>query len=411
MEPVAVGFWGAYFGTASLLLGGAVLAFNRSARRIAFTGSLAAGLSSLYVAVYLGWLPGMEAQSLLRLQAQMAAVSAAVLGMLLFSLLGLLRSRRFARRASLAMAGMAAAVVVASWLLPPVDALAIGIAMELLVIPFALVASLRTAVLGARAGWLAVLGVSCMSVAAAGLTWYALAPERTAWALHALSAVAAIAYLLAMAGAMWSRYAYLIDVREVMVHGPAFDPVTRLRSHVETGVMVGDAFHGAKDGLPLGVIAVSIGNLHALEQLHGRSAWNHGLFVCASRLRRLASPDVELGRVREDGFLMLVRRPKNAQVLMELAQEVVRRLSRPVALGTSGDIAELEESKTVWVADVGVGLLVARPDMKPGVAVAGARAMSRTAWSYPSRVAWYDEATRQITELASPSAVPAAATR
>jgi hypothetical protein len=44
-------------------------------------------------------------------------------------------------------------------------------------------------------------------------------------------------------------------------------------------------------------------------------------------------------------------------------------------------------------------VLIALPDMRPPVAVAGARAMSRTAWSYASRVAWYDEDSRQIAEL------------
>ncbi len=38
------------------------MAFNRSARRVAFTGSLAAGLSALYVLVYLGWVPGIEGE-------------------------------------------------------------------------------------------------------------------------------------------------------------------------------------------------------------------------------------------------------------------------------------------------------------------------------------------------------------
>jgi hypothetical protein len=42
---------------------------------------------------------------------------------------------------------------------------------------------------------------------------------------------------------------------------------------------------------------------------------------------------------------------------------------------------------------------MATPGMRPGVAIAGARAMSRTAWSYASRVAWYDAGSRQITEL------------
>lgn len=410
MQPLAVGFWGAFFGATFLLLGGALLAFNRSARRVAFTGSLAAVLSALYVVVYLGWVPGLGGDVLMRLQAQLAAVSAAVLGLLLFSLLGLLRDRRVARVAGFALAALAAGVVVASWMVPPPLALGIGAAMEALIIPLALAASLFTALRGTRSGWLAVAGVGCMSVAAAGLTWHAFDPAGTDWPLHAVSAVAAITYLLCMAATMWDRYSYLIDVREAMVHGPSYDPVTRLRSHVETGVMVGDAFADSKDR-PLGVIAVSIGNLHALEQLHGRSACNHGLFICASRLRRLAPPGVDLGRVREDGFLMLVHRPASAKMLTDMALQVVDRLSRPVRVGTSEDLAALEASRTEWVADVGVGLLVARPDMKPAVAIAGARAMSRTAWSYPSRVAWYDEDTRQITELSVGAAAPVAAAR
>jgi GGDEF domain-containing protein len=410
MEPLAAGFWGAYFGTAGLLLGGAVLAFNRSARRVAVTGSLAAVLSALYVMVYLGLLPGVEDESQLRMQAQLAALSAAVLGLLLFNLLGLLRERRVAVRATLAMAVAAFTVSAAGWLLSPLQALALGAALEALVIPFAFVASLRTALRGARAGWLAVVGICCMALAVTGLTWHALEPDRTPWTVHAASALAAMAYLVCMAAAMWTRYAYLIDVRQAMVHGPSFDPVTRLRSHTETGAMVSDAFKHVEDRRPVGVIAVSISNLQALEQLHGRAAYNHALFICATRLRRLASPAVELGRLRDDSFLMLVRRPANATALVELAQEVVRRLSRPVTLGTSGDMAALETSRMDWVADIGVGLLMAPPDMKPSMALAGARAMARTAWSFPSRVAWYDDAARQITEL-GPSKVPAAVAR
>ena len=55
---------------------------------------------------------------------------------------------------------------------------------------------------------------------------------------------------------------------------------------------------------------------------------------------------------------------------------------------------------TSWVAEVGVGVLIAPPQMPPARAVAHAKAMSRTAWSYASRVACYDEEERQIAELA-----------
>ena len=87
---------------------------------------------------------------------------------------------------------------------------------------------------------------------------------------------------LRMALSLWSRYSYLIELREVMAHGPSYDPVTRMRSHAETGELVGALFNpSARDNKPVGVIAVSIGNLYALEQLHGRFAVNHALFGCA----------------------------------------------------------------------------------------------------------------------------------
>ncbi|MGZ5272553.1 MAG: GGDEF domain-containing protein, partial [Ramlibacter sp.] len=57
MDTVAVAFWGAFFGTVSLLLAAALIAFTRSARRVAMTGSVSALMSGLYVLVFLGWVP------------------------------------------------------------------------------------------------------------------------------------------------------------------------------------------------------------------------------------------------------------------------------------------------------------------------------------------------------------------
>lgn len=45
-----------------------------------------------------------------------------------------------------------------------------------------------------------------------------------------------------MASVLWTRYSYLIELNQVMAHGPSYDPVTRMRSHSETGNMVGAAF-------------------------------------------------------------------------------------------------------------------------------------------------------------------------
>lgn len=398
MDKLAIGVWGAYFGVVGLALGAALLAFTRSVRRVAITGSLAALLSALYVALFLGWLPLQDADALARTQAHLAAAASAVLGLMLLSLLGVLRERGSTRRGAVAMGLLAAVVLATGWLLTADAALGLALAMQALVATIALVASVGSALRGARIGWLAVAGVASMSVAVAGLGCRAMEPQATPAWVDLASAAGAIAYVVCMAAAMWTRYAYLIEVRKAMVHGPDFDPVTRLPAHRETGILAGEAF-ARGEGRPVGVIAVSISNLPALEQLHGRAAYNHGLFVCATRLRRLAPPGVELGRLREDAFLVLVRRPRHAQQLIDLAHQIARRLAQPVALGTSRDMAELEVSRTEWVADVGVGLLLAQPDMAPPMAVAGARAMSRTAWSYPGRVAWYDEDDRQISEL------------
>jgi hypothetical protein len=48
---------------------------------------------------------------------------------------------------------------------------------------------------------------------------------------------------------------------------------------------------------------------------------------------------------------------------------------------------------------VGIGVLMESTSAPLEVSAAGARAMSRTAWSYPSRMAWFDEAAGTIAEL------------
>ena len=398
MHTVAVAFWGAFFGTVSLLLVVALIAFSRSARRVAATGSFSALLSGLYVLVFLGWVPVGDPDVLLRLQAHMAAVCAAVLGLFLLWTVGELRDRRRAAHANIAMAALLATVLVAGWALSAEGALVLSTAMASFIVAICLAASLGSALRGAQFGWAAVGGLLCMSVTIAGLTRHAFEPEQVDWSLHVATAIAAIGYVTTIAGALWLRYSFLIALRDAMKHGPAFDPVTRLRSRVETDAMVGDAFLQAGER-SLGVLVVSIANLMALEQLHGRSAYNHALFICASRLRRLVPPGAELGRLGEDAFLILLRNAGGGRHMASLAHLLAVRLARPVSLGTSRDMAALEDRRTEWVADIGVGVLVTMPDMRPPVAVAGARAMSRTAWSYASRVAWYDEVSRQITEL------------
>lgn len=402
MDSLAIGFWGAFFGSAVLMLAGSLAAFARSRQRVALTAALSSVVSALFVVAYLGWLPIEDPDLEARLLAHVAVIAAVVLALMLLAMLGLLRDpARAGARAGAARVGLiaaGAAVLGAGWLLDAAQSLALSSMMAFAVGAAMLVICIGSARHGDQLAWVAVSGVSFMLVAVSGLSWIALHRGGVPWPVHAASAIAGMAYLASMATALWARYSYLIELRAVMAHGPSYDPVTRMRSHAQTGQMVGLAFFGPHDDdtLPIGVIAVSIGNLYTLENLHGRSALNHALFVCASRLRNCVPGNVEMGRLAEDGFLLLVR-GSPPERMVELARVLARRLSRPVALSTSpGDV---EKRQAPWVAQVGVGLLATTAQVRPSVAVSMARAMSRTAWSYPSRVAWHDEASGKIAEL------------
>jgi GGDEF domain-containing protein len=398
MNGFVVGFWGAFFASAALMLTGSLAAFARSLRRVALTAALSSLVSALFVVAYLGWLPIADPAVEARVLAHVAVLTAILLGLMLLAMLGLLRDRAAARSARAGMIGAAAAVLGAGWLLDAAGSLALSSMMALAVGATMLVICISRARQGDRLAWVAVLGVTFMLVALGGLSWIALHREEVSWPVHVASAIAGIAYLVSMAVALWTRYSYLIELREALAHGPSYDPVTRMRSHAETGQMVGLAFFGHHDEatLPIGVIVVSIGNLYTLENLHGRSALNHALFVCAGRLRSCVPNDVEMGRLAEDGFLLLVR-GSSPDRLVELCRLLARRLSRPVVLSTSP--ADIENGRAPWVAQVGVGLLATSAQVRPSAAVAMARAMSRTAWSYRSRVAWHDEASGNIAEL------------
>jgi GGDEF domain-containing protein len=398
MDMLAAGFWGAFFGTAALMLVVSLAAFVRSHKRVALMSALSAVVSAAFVVAYLGWLPlhgGAEA----RLLGHMAVATAVALALMLMAMLGLLRQRAWAVRAYGGLVGMGLLVILVGWLLEPMQALmlssvaafAVGLAM--------LGMAVRNALRGDRLAWASVSGVSCMLAAVAGLSWIAL-DRSVPWTVHAFSAVAGMAYLAVMASALWSRYSYLLELAEVMSHGPNYDPVTRMRSHSEMGQMVGDVFFKREGGVrPVGVIAICIANLYALENLHGRAAFNHALFICASRLRRIVPGHMEMGRLGEDGFLLLMHGPGDIERMVALARQIRERLARPVILGTSADVAGLEAAGTAWVAELGVGLLATSTQVRPSHAVTTVRAMARTAWSYSSRLAFYDQEAGQIAEL------------
>jgi GGDEF domain-containing protein len=237
-----------------------------------------------------------------------------------------------------------------------------------------------------------------------GLSWIALARGQVPWQLHAVSALSGTAYLVMMASALWVRYSYLIELRQIMSLGPSYDPITRMRSHTETGQMLGNAFRRQHDEpTVLGMLVGSIGNLYALENLHGKAAVNHALYVCAGRLRQVVPRHVELGRFGDDGFVLLMRDCRDSGSLIKLAHRVASRLGKPVTLNTSLDTVRRESEQTRWRADIGMGVVMV-PDPQATVAstLATARAMSRTALSYASRVAWYDQRSGEAVELPVP---------
>jgi len=398
MDKVAAAFWGAFFCTATLMLAVSLAAFRRSQRRVALMAGLTSAFSAAFAMAYLGWLP-FEGEVEARVLAHVAVLTAVVLALMLVATLGMLRHAAVGRSAITILAGSGAAVLAAGWLLEAPQALALSSVAAFSVGAAMLVITIRGALRGDRAGWTAVVGIACMLVAIAGLSWIALT-RTAAWPVHALSAVAGIAYLCVIAAVLWARYSYLLELSEVLAHGPSYDPVTRMRSHSETGQMVGDVFFQRNaEARPIGVLAVCVANLYALENLHGRAAFNHALFVCAGRLRRVVPQNVEMGRLGEDGFLLLVPNAQDLDRLAQLAVQIRDRLARPLALSTTREPAALELAGTAWAADVGIGVLATSTQVRPSQAVATARAMARTAWSYGSRMAFFDPQAGQIAEL------------
>jgi len=399
---VAIGFfWGVFFGTVALMLAGALAAFVQSHHRVALAAGLTALLSALFVAGYLVGLPVAGRALEARLVSHVGLLSAIMLKLLLLVDLGLLREREARRRILAGLGAVAVMTIVASWMVPPRQALALGAGVSFALAVLVLLVTVRSAMHGDRLAWLAVSALALLLLPVAGVAWIALDPLGVPWPVHAASAVGGTLYLTCIGAMLWQRYSYLIELREVLAQGPRYDPVTRMPSNAGTLVMARQAFvrqHDAPDS-PIALVAVSIGNLYALENLHGRQALNHALFVCAGRLRRSVPADVQVGRLFEDGFLLVSRNARDLDRLVKLGRLVAQRLSRPLMLRTGGDEGEGEEGLTPWAAQVGVGLLATTASANAAGVVAKVRDMSRTAWSFASRVAWDDQAGGAIAEL------------
>jgi GGDEF domain-containing protein len=398
---VAIGFsWGVFFGTVALMLAGALAAFVQSHHRVALAAGLTALLSALFVASYLLGLPFAEGALEARLVSHVGLLSAIMLKLLLLVDLGYLREREARRRTLAALGAVAVLTLVASWMVAPRQALALGAGVSFALAVLVLLVTIRSALHGDRLAWLAVSALALLLLPVAGVGWIAVDPG-VPWQVHAASAAGGSFYLACIGAMLWQRYSYLIELREVLAQGPRYDPITRMPSNAGTLVMARQAFvrqHDRPDS-PIVLVAVSIGNLYALENLHGRQALNHALFVCAGRLRRSVPADVQVGRLFEDGFLLVSRNAGELDRLVKLGRLLAQRLSRPLMVRTGSDEGDGEEGLTPWAAQVGVGLLATTASANAAGVVAKVRDMSRTAWSFASRVAWHDQVSGAIAEL------------
>ena len=401
MENLAIGLWGFFYGCSFLVLCGAVFVYFKAMRRIGLNAGLSALGPAFAVTVFLGGLPIHDRDTLLRLLAHLTALVGSLLVYQLLNILGALQTanrRQFAKWLFVVLCGVAISV---SWLLTPFAGLVLCGVMVLLLAVFAWIVSVNKAIRGDRLAWVAVVAVLVVATAYTSLSFGALHPEQWTWQLQAIAAASSTAYMIALAGINCLRYAYLLERKKVMEYGPAYDPITRLRSHSETGQMARDIFNNpATQTEPLGVIVLTIANLYALEKLHGIAAVNSALFLIASRLKRNLPVRVEIGRLGFDGFLLILRNCTDSGRLVRLAQDLNQRLHKAATINTNPDAQHLETAHTVWRAQIGIGVLHLKNLETSSVdAITMGRNMSRTAVSYASKVAWFDHASGEITEL------------
>jgi hypothetical protein len=182
-----------------------------------------------------------------------------------------------------------------------------------------------------------------------------------------MSALAGDGLPAVMAAATWSRYSYLLELSEVMAHGPSYDPVTRMRSHSETGQLVGDVFFQPRGrGRARRRARVCIANLYALENLHGRAAFNH----CAVPLRRPPAPL----RAADGGDGAAAARTASccSRAAWTTCAAGAARAPDPrrprrarVAEHQPRARAAWTRARTTWIADVGIGVLPPAPRCGP----------------------------------------------
>ena len=401
MEKLIYGLWGCFFGMTVVILAGSLVAYARSLHRIALNAGLTALISAFYAVAFLGGLPIDDADTLMRFLAFLTVPIAGFLNYQFLLTLGMLKEPVAKQRALLALLALCLGVLIIGWVLSAPQALAISTLVSTLLALCALGVSLRNAIKGERLAWVAVVNVFSTLLGIAGLAWIALNRENYLLTVHVVTAVAATFYVASLAYIIWTRYEYLIELHEVMAHGPGYDPVTRMRSHQETGQMVGSIFKDFRNKpSPMGVVVLTIANLYMLEQLHGAAAVNNAFFVCAGRLRRWVPRQVEMGRLGTDGFVLIMQNCTDSKHVVNMARAIESRLRRSVKLNTSREVSQLGTGNTVWTAEIGVGvLMIANPESQGSDAIEMGKRMARTAVSYASRIAWFDHFSGEIVEL------------
>lgn len=386
MHPLAAAFWGGFFTVAAVMLAAAAVAAAKGFRRVAAAGATYSVLPALFVCAFLALLPIDDPLTQSRFLTHLTVLGSMGLASQLLLVLRGYRKPLSNQPLQLALLLSSAATLAISWLLPPRWGMWLANGYGL-VLGLGLIAlALRKALRGTRVAWISAAGVSLALISLVTLDWIWLHGPGTPPAVHAVAALSSMAYVAIMGWAMRMRYGYALELKQVLAQGPSFDPVTRLPSHAHAGRLVG-SFVRSGSAQSLGVMAVTLANLATLEALYGRAAYNHALYVCAGRLRRCTPIGAQLGRLGDDGFLVLVR-TDDPELLKHMAGKVRRALTQPIQVGEDLDHDVAGALPADWVADVGIGMAMRdEPDGAAG-AVATARSLSRAALAMAGRIAF-----------------------
>jgi GGDEF domain-containing protein len=173
-----------------------------------------------------------------------------------------------------------------------------------------------------------------------------------------------------------------------------------MRSLETAGNLINSVFAAHGSG-SVGAIVVTVANLYALENLHGRAEHNQALFTLAARLRNTLPQGAQMCRLGPDVFLLLLRRSTSSGHLFEMAQRLRDRLGQPLSLGSGQRPSEVHLGAHQWVPELGIGVLAVPPEANRAAAVNTARSMSRTALTYPSRIAGAGAQPGEVVEVAA----------